>query len=176
MTPLDAMALAIKETQRDAFVAQNGYLFLLLRIDDNSEENDWSFRTTTLSVDRLKQAIALAESSAAARDLRYYRVMAVVKSDNNPWAGRISVGRARNNDIVLPHASVSKLHAHFSETKTGLTLSDAGSRNGTHLSGVPVGADQPVEAKPGDEIAFGLISLKLMTAADLYDFVMARIC
>ncbi len=48
-------------------------------------------------------------------DSKRYRVFSMVKAARNPWVERISVGRARNNDIVLPHKSVSKLHAHFTK-------------------------------------------------------------
>ena len=39
------------------------------------------------------------------------RVIPLVKAPGNPYSDRISVGRARNCDVVLRNPSVSKLHA-----------------------------------------------------------------
>jgi hypothetical protein len=70
---------------------------------------------------------------------------------------RITVGRARNHDLVLRHSSVSKFHAWF-ETRTDGTMfvRDAGSRNHTFADGVPLG-EEPVELKPGQRIKFGSV-------------------
>src|SRR5262245_48740931 len=40
-------------------------------------------------------------------------VYVVAKAPGNPYLDRISVGRARNCDIVVRDGSVSKLHAHM---------------------------------------------------------------
>ena len=70
------------------------------------------------------------------REAERYRVFALVKGSRNPWPERISIGRARNNDVVLPDQSVSKLHAHFVPNPAGgpMALVDAGSRNGTRVN------------------------------------------
>lgn len=49
--------------------------------------------------------------------------------------GRITVGRGVENDVVLPHAMVSKAHAFFVERDGRYGLADAGSRNGTSIGG-----------------------------------------
>ena len=43
---------------------------------------------------------------------------------------RISVGRTRNNDIVFPDASVSKLHAYFTREARGIAVKDMKTENG----------------------------------------------
>lgn len=45
-----------------------------------------------------------------------------------------TVGRDRNNDIVIDHPSVSKLHAKIRQDDQGLYLSDLGSTNGTYVN------------------------------------------
>ena len=113
------------------------------------------------------------------RSLKQFRVFAITKSADNPWAGRISVGRARNNDIALAHKSVSKLHAHFltgseSDTEAELQLSDAGSRNGTKVNGDRLESGSAASTQPGDEITFGAVTVKHMDATALYDFLHGR--
>lgn len=63
-----------------------------------------------LSVDEMMSFMRTGrdEDSLAGRFVRR-----VAKSERNPFAGRISLGRAANNDVTVVHPSVSKLHAHF---------------------------------------------------------------
>jgi hypothetical protein len=59
----------------------------------------------------------------------------LVKSDRNAFMSKITIGRARNNDIVLRATKVSKLHCEFvKDEEGGLKLSDLGSVNGTILN------------------------------------------
>jgi len=46
----------------------------------------------------------------------------------------VTVGRDQNNDIVIDHPSVSKLHAKIRQDEQGLYLSDLGSTNGTFVN------------------------------------------
>lgn len=59
--------------------------------------------------------------------------------------GFITVGRARNNDIVIQDGLVSKFHASLSCDKNGWTISDS-SKNGTWLDGelLPPGKPRPL--------------------------------
>src|SRR5689334_17054749 len=51
------------------------------------------------------------------------------------YMDRISVGRARNKDIVLRHQSVSKFHCWFEVDEAGaFYVTDAGSKNATKIN------------------------------------------
>lgn len=105
----------------------------------------------------------------------------VQRSDRTGWRRRISVGRAPDNDIVIPHMSVSKVHAHFhggtlvrlSPLHTAeLLLSDAGSANGTVVGGrrLLTGEAEPIFS--GNKILFGEVSCEVLSAAALF----TRLC
>ncbi|MFZ4764239.1 MAG: FHA domain-containing protein [Roseimicrobium sp.] len=59
-------------------------------------------------------------------------------------AERSRLGRAEDNDIVVPDGSVSSYHGEVSLTALGIHLQDRGSTNGTHVQGQRVeSADVP---------------------------------
>jgi pSer/pThr/pTyr-binding forkhead associated (FHA) protein len=70
-----------------------------------------------------------------ALDVRSAQVAFLLKSDRNPFAMMITVGRANNNDVVLPDRTVSKFHASFRKSPTGWILTDQRSANGTFVDG-----------------------------------------
>lgn len=85
-----------------------------------------------------------------------------------PFAGKVSVGRARNNDIVLRHATVSKFHAWFDLEDDRLLISDARSKNHTYLSGAPIPSNEPVLVPPGAAVRFGRVSALVVTPEALW--------
>jgi hypothetical protein len=93
----------------------------------------------------------------------------LVKAKGNPYPDRISIGRARNCDVVLRDPSVSKLHAHIREAQGQLHVVDLGSHNGTKLNGKALVAHQPSRAAVGDRLEFGSVHARLYDAAALYD-------
>ncbi len=66
----------------------------------------------------------------------------------------ISIGRRKDNDIVLPDRQVSRLHARIERQGDRYVLHDCGSKNGTFVNGHPVVAPQPLT--DGDEIQIAL--------------------
>ncbi len=90
---------------------------------------------------------------------------------SNVFSERITVGRARTNDVVLRHHSVSKFHAYFEQDEDDrFYLSDAKSTNPTILNGAPVTSS--VEVHPGAEICFGSIAALFCTPEVLWDALM----
>jgi hypothetical protein len=84
----------------------------------------------------------------------------------------ISVGRARNHDIVLRHASVSKFHANLEIEEGSLFVKDAGSRNHTFVNHDRV--QGRVEVKPGDNLRFGWVEALLCGDDALWHVVNGR--
>jgi ABC transport system ATP-binding/permease protein len=73
----------------------------------------------------------------------------------------VSVGRADNNDVVLAHPSVSKIHAHLSCDEEGFCVRDAGSTNGVWLRGERVPA-AGTRFFPGEILTVGDFSLAVL--------------
>jgi hypothetical protein len=93
----------------------------------------------------------------------------IAKNADNPFQAHISIGRARNCDIVVRHRTVSKLHARFRLEGPALLLIDAESQNGTFLNGRRL---VPNEANPvlyGAQLLFGSVPAKISHADAVYD-------
>lgn len=85
-----------------------------------------------------------------------------------PFAERISVGRARNNDIVLRDGSVSKFHAWFEcDDNESFYVVDAGSTNKTVLEGQEVGRS-PLLVRDGAKLRFGSVDCVLVRPGTLW--------
>lgn len=84
---------------------------------------------------------------------------------------RVFVGRSSNNDITIPHATVSKLHAYFTQEEDSWWIVDVGSSNGTRVGGVPVPARSKTPVKDDDAIAFGRCVFGLLMPGTLHDLV-----
>src|SRR5262245_56857544 len=87
-------------------------------------------------------------------------VVLPVRKVQTTFPSMITVGRARNNDIVVSDALVSKFHAFFRQLEDGdWGVADAGSANGTMLGDLDLPAKgQPERGRPGDKIVFGGVS------------------
>lgn len=92
-----------------------------------------------------------------------YHVLALRKRSEAAFLRSVSVGRARNHDIVLRHRSVSKFHGSFELDESGhLFVRDANSSNHTFINGRQI--TERVEVQPGDNIQFGSVDTHLCSA------------
>ncbi|MGH7297459.1 MAG: FHA domain-containing protein, partial [Polyangiaceae bacterium] len=85
------------------------------------------------------------------------------------FSERVTVGRARNSDVVLRHESVSKFHAWFSrDEKDCYYVADASSRNGTSHNGLSLPGGTPVRLDTGDLLRFGSVEATYCDAATFH--------
>jgi FHA domain len=94
-------------------------------------------------------------------------LLPVTKSDRNPFAGLITVGRGPRNDVHLATSSVSKNHAWFRLADEAWQLRDVGSTNGTMINGVTLAAEVDQALESGSQVRFGDVSALFLTPADL---------
>ncbi|MCD6297094.1 MAG: FHA domain-containing protein [Deltaproteobacteria bacterium] len=72
---------------------------------------------------------------------------------------KITIGRSRNNDLILHDHTVSRHHAEILETKKGYFIGDLGSYNKTTVNGKSI---ESVFLKHGDKIQLGLTKLSFL--------------
>jgi hypothetical protein len=68
----------------------------------------------------------------------------------------VSLGRGTENDLVVPHASVSRAHARINRRNGVYQLIDLNSTNGTFINDQPVKGSVPLN--PGSEVRLGDVS------------------
>jgi hypothetical protein len=111
----------------------------------------------------------VVDAPSARRSVRVAEVLPIAKAKGNPYPDRVSVGRARNCDVVLRDPSVSKLHAHFhARTSTEFDLVDLGSQNGTRVNARKLLPHAPEPVTIGDLLYFGRVSARIVDADTLF--------
>lgn len=87
--------------------------------------------------------------------------------------GRLRLGRAADNDWVLPDAdpqpSLSRRHCVIEATAEGFAVTDLGSTNGTRLNGQPVPPHTPTSLAAGDRLQLGRHALRLAVEEERSD-------
>jgi hypothetical protein len=85
------------------------------------------------------------------------------------FSERVTIGRARNSDVVLRHESVSKFHAWFArDERNAYFVADASSHNGTWKNGVVLAGGENARVGPGDLLRFGTVEATFCDAVTLH--------
>lgn len=113
---------------------------------------------------KMPRGFSTKESSARTRELEPSKLLlpnaestviySVEKSDKNKEA-RVICGRGLLSDVIINHDSISKQHAAFDLKDGSWFVTDLGSRNGTTLREVKLGADDRQPLGEVAEIVFG---------------------
>lgn len=97
----------------------------------------------------------------------HHRVISLIKSDRNPFSAMITVGRARNNDVRINSAQVSKIHCFLHQQEGEWHIQDNNSSNGTYLNGNLVRGKVERPLQSGDEITFAETATLFLDQAGL---------
>lgn len=104
-----------------------------------------------------------------------YRVWRIRKTERSLAARFVSVGRTRNNDVVISDVSLSKFHAFFVTEGGVMKLQDARSRNGTFVNGVPVSAQgkgPPTTLRSGARVRFGAVDTTYLDPSSFHTLLL----
>ena len=135
-----------------------------LRAPDGPQRT-WS-AASAAAVEQVKKAGA----RPSATDFTIYTVGPTGRSSG----GFITVGRTRNNDVVILDVSLSKFHASLRAADGKIEIQDAGSRNGTFVNDEQVAAvrgTKRVILETGDQIRFGTVEVTFLYPADFHAMV-----
>ncbi len=130
--------------------------FLLLESSPDTAATETAFQTAKSDYSEPTLSLSPAPRGRPAPDTREMLVPLVGK-DRSPAHRALTVGRHRENDVVLPFEQVSKFHAFLAPGEAGRcwTVEDGGSRNGTYVNNLRLGKGEMVEITPGDVLDFG---------------------
>jgi FHA domain len=102
----------------------------------------------------------------------------IIKTNRNIFPYGPTIGRTRNNDIIVPLPVVSKFHSWVQKNNDGSWYAyDARSRFGTFVDGiaVPPEGDQGRALRPGGTLRLGDISLLFVEPASVYSWVSLKL-
>ena len=152
----------------------------------NGEADGLGFRTVVRDLDATMAGDRFAPSGSSAtkinlaasntngsdsipRDLLKVpcHIVPIQKRADRSFLQHVSVGRARNHDIVLRHRSVSKFHAWFELAEGNrLMVRDSDSRNHTFVDGQQI--TKRAEVAPGQQVRFGSVETRVCTSESIW--------
>jgi hypothetical protein len=133
---------------------------VLVSVATQGEDEQSDFHTAIIRPNVLSAIRAAAVSDRSRPSIPTGALAAEVheikKKGDRPFHGQIGVGRARNVDVCLPLARLSKYHGYFSELEGGgYAFTDAGSTNGTLVNGVRLERKVTSPLQDGVEMTLG---------------------
>lgn len=160
----DARALEV-----DAFAAKHGVGFFLHYGTLEGDEEDVALNTTLVSeyTDEAPESAGTPQQN--------FLVFPVRKKPGEASDQAIWIGRGTHNDIVIPEASISTMHAFVRVDEAGkFYLQDMMSKNGTYVYNqrVPaLGTGEPLPFATGDRVRLGTLKLTFLAVAEFITMV-----
>jgi hypothetical protein len=203
ISPEEVVTMAMTQPLGEFSAAFGDASFLLVKLDDPTGEleaglaalkssqqnraqpnlNVLAFHTVVADVNDVPKAftpkddptgVSVAELRRRLAQARHFAITLDKRVHDGTYLDRISVGRARNKDIVLRHPSVSKFHAWFERDPSGVwCVADAGSKNGTRANSTEIQPRDLVKVKQGDLLRFGSVEVTVCSSESLWRTVRA---
>jgi len=131
------------------FLERHPHPWLVLSSDVRKKE-DLSLRTTLYNLDGRP-----VEGTEPPTDPSDLLAVEVAKREINAFGLGITVGRTRNNDVVINDERISRFHAFFQARDGAWVLSDAGSKNGTFVDANKLDPRKPCPLPDRAMVDFG---------------------
>ncbi len=160
---VSTLSKELKELGDSGFRRKYSHPFLFLVATDRfpGGTSEWLDPKT---IQTMPDSASLAEKTLPSRKW----AVPLLKSDRNVFSSKITVGRAKNNDIIIRAGKISKLHAAFLiEDNESFGIKDMGSTNGTKVNHVLLTENESATLKDQDfvtfwQYAFEFVSLDTM--------------
>lgn len=180
MRALSVVKAEAESLGKKAFLAKNAHPFLVLATPAADETP--AFASTAVVpleiLDGETDEVALTQASPPTSSLLDDPgaiAFEVVKSDRNPFADMITIGRAKTNDIVIDAMVISKVHAVIQAEGAGWVVGDHKSTNGTCLDGRRLAPTERAALVDGSRITLAPgVSLGFWTAEGLFSLLAGR--
>lgn len=149
--PITQVTAFAAQLGREGFLREYGDPFLVTLADLSGIYDDDKTELTQLETPR-----GLAGALRGRRRIPDAAVAWIVRKHQETFPSKITLGRANNNDIAVPHRSISKFHAYFARRDQAWTVTEAGSRNASKHNGVRITSElAPRAVKDRDVLQFG---------------------
>lgn len=149
LIPLVKLAEMLEEQGEDGFLHSHSHPFLILVYRPPLPSKEVGVSTEkTLSTDLFKA------TQNPVKHKKNMQAVPILKTNRNAYKSKITVGRAKNNDIVIRARKVSKIHATFiPKDRDRFQFMDMGSSNATIVNGTQLVEKEPILVESGDRIA-----------------------
>jgi len=97
----------------------------------------------------------------------------LLKRPGLPYPDRLLLGRTEPNDLVIPHASVSRSHGHI-VLGPELFLFDSGSKHGTFVRDQRLLPNKAYPLASGKRVRFGQVRTMYLAAQPFFRYCQAR--
>jgi hypothetical protein len=156
LRPIHAYLQEARDGSRDGFAATHPAPFLL--VAPFAAQEDAHVRT-------------LAARGGPTDGVRWVATLAK-RPGSNAFTSMVTIGRARNNDVELTAATISKFHAYVMLEAAGHVLVDAGSSFGTfvHERRLVPRRERHV-LRVGDGLRLGALTMTYLDAGALFDLL-----
>jgi len=151
---------------RSDFLAAAAPAALVRYRSEMTDETPWP-SAATLSIDEEIEETLPHGKDWAPGDVEF-ELYPVAKKPGASFPDRITIGRIGNNDIVIPDPSVSRLHAYVRRDGAQWLVADAGSKNGSWLTGEALDARRERALPSKAILRLGEVDVTFYVASDLY--------
>jgi hypothetical protein len=152
------------------FAARHGGAFLLHEGNLDPSRRPIQPQQTLIMGRVLPADAGGAPARASGSPVSSLRIYPVRHTGRSPFPRIVTVGRTKNNDVVLADVSISKFHAFFKEEGGTYFLADGESRNGTFVDGeraLSTKQGKPTMLRPGARVKFGAIEFRFIDMKEL---------